>query len=143
MEPVITEQGVSSGSTNITNITNMANIIPTPLYNKYDSKSVYGSGVSAQQKRLFTKAAVIGARAAWSLNEWSLMGEFVSQLPEDNIDASFLSAVLAIHNENYQESSYLIEQTRRHLDSTITALLAESYGRAYVPLIMVFIKLIF
>jgi hypothetical protein len=95
------------------------------------------SRVAALQKRLFTKAAVIGARSAWSLNEWNLMDTFVSQLPEDNIDACFMRAVLAIHHENYLESAQLIEQTRRHLDSNITALLAESYGRAYVPLIMV------
>lgn len=28
-----------------------------------------------------TKAAVIGARAAWSLEEWDLMDAFVGQLP--------------------------------------------------------------
>lgn len=93
--------------------------------------------VADQQKRLFSKAAVIGARAAWSLNEWNLMESFVTQLPEENLDASFMRAVLAIHRENFTDSSRFIEQTRLHLDSTITALLAESYGRAYVPLIMV------
>jgi hypothetical protein len=84
-----------------------------------------------------TKAAVIGARAAWSLNGWELMDTFVSQLPADNIDASFMRAVLAVHTEKYEEASQLIEQTRHHLDDSIRALLAESYGRAYVPLIMV------
>jgi hypothetical protein len=49
-----------------------------------------------------SKAAVIGARAAWSLNGWDLMETFVSQLPSDNIDASFMRAVLAVHNEKYK-----------------------------------------
>lgn len=93
--------------------------------------------VSTQQKRLYSKIVVIGARSAWSLNEWNLMNSFVQELPNDNIDACFMRAVLAIHNENYSKSAQLIEQTRKYLDSTITALLAESYGRAYVPLIMV------
>lgn len=84
-----------------------------------------------------TKAAVIGARAAWSLNSWALMDDIVSRLPADNRDASFMRAVLAVHKENYDEAAILIEQTRRHLDGGIRALLAESYGRAYVPLIMV------
>jgi tetratricopeptide (TPR) repeat protein len=84
-----------------------------------------------------SKAAVIGARAAWSLNGWGLMDNIVSQLPSDNIDASFMRAVIAVHKENYEEAAALIEQTRRHLDGGIRALLAESYGRAYVPLIMV------
>lgn len=84
-----------------------------------------------------TKAAVIGARAAWSLNSWGLMDDIVSRLPPDNRDASFMRAVLAVHKENYEEAAILIEQTRKHLDGGIRALLAESYGRAYVPLIMV------
>ena len=92
---------------------------------------------SQHHKRLHTKIVVIGARAAWSLNEWNLMNSFVSELPNDNIDACFMRAVLAIYHENYTKSTQLIEQTRKYLDSTITALLAESYGRAYVPLIMV------
>ena len=92
-----------------------------------------GPGVSATH----TKAAVIGARAAWSLNGWGLMDNIVSQLPADNIDACFMRAVLAVHKENYSDAAALIEQTRRHLDGNIRALLAESYGRAYVPLIMV------
>lgn len=83
-----------------------------------------------------TKAAVIGARAAWSLNEWSLMDNCVSQLPADNVDGSFLKAVLAVHNENYAESRRLLEDTRKHLDRTISSLMTESFGRAYMPLIM-------
>jgi FAT domain len=96
-------------------------------------KAEGGPGGSATH----SKAAVIGARAAWSLNGWGLMDNIVSQLPSDNIDASFMRAVIAVHKENYDEAASLIEQTRRHLDGGIRALLAESYGRAYVPLIMV------
>lgn len=88
-------------------------------------------------KNTHTKAAVIGARSAWSLNEWTLMDNIVSQLPQDNVEASFLRSVLAVHNENYEESAIHIERTRSQLDKSITALLAESYGRAYVPLVMV------
>jgi len=84
-----------------------------------------------------TKAAVIGARSAWSLNEWTLMDNIVSQLPQDNVEASFLRSVLAVHNENFEDSTIHIERTRSQLDKSITALLAESYGRAYVPLVMV------
>lgn len=84
-----------------------------------------------------TKAAVIGARAAWSLNEWELMDQFVLQLPPDNIDSCFMRAVLAVHNGNYDSSATWIDKTRKLLDSNIAALLSESYGRAYVPLILV------
>lgn len=90
-----------------------------------------------RDKQLFTKAAVIGARSAWSLNKWGQMKTFVSQLPSDNVDACFLRAVMASHDEDYVTSAKYIEQTRKHLDSNISALLAESYSRAYHPLIMV------
>eukprot|EP00981_Chlorochromonas_danica_P010478 scaffold3243_cov173-Ochromonas_danica.AAC.11 len=90
----------------------------------------------ASKSNTHTKAAVIGARAAWSLNEWSLMDNCVNQLPPDNVDGSFLKAVLAVHNENYEESCRLLEETRKRLDKTISSLMTESYGRAYMPLIM-------
>jgi phosphatidylinositol kinase/protein kinase (PI-3 family) len=84
-----------------------------------------------------TKAAVIGARAAWSLNEWNLMDDFVCQLPADNVDGSFMKAILAVHRENYDDAHKNIETTRTYLDKSISALMTESYGRAYMPLIMV------
>ncbi|RYH28611.1 DUF3385 domain-containing protein [archaeon] len=90
----------------------------------------------ANKTNKHTKAAVIGARAAWSLNEWLVMDSCVSQLPPDNVDGSFLKAVLAVHTENFAESRRLLEQTRRHLDTSISSLMTESYGRAYMPLIM-------
>jgi phosphatidylinositol kinase/protein kinase (PI-3 family) len=82
-----------------------------------------------------TKAAVLGGRAAWYLNQWNLMDQFISQLSNDNVEGSFMKAVLAVHHGKYDESARLIEHTRKQLDLGITALLAESYGRAYVPLI--------
>ena len=82
-----------------------------------------------------TKAAVLGGRAAWYLNKWNLMDQFISQLSNDNVEGSFMKAVLAVHHGKYDESARLIEHTRKQLDLGITALLAESYGRAYVPLI--------
>ena len=42
---------------------------------------------------------------AWSLNQWGLMENIVSQLPQDNVEASFLRSVLAVHNEKYEESA--------------------------------------
>ena len=92
---------------------------------------------NADRKSPHTKAAVIGARAAWSLNEWELMDTFVAQLPADNLDACFMKAVLAVHSEDYESSKEWIDVTRHHLDASVSTLLTESYGRAYVPLIMV------
>ncbi len=96
-----------------------------------------GNNVDSKESKVHTKAAIVGARAAWSLNQWGLMGSFVSQLPSNNVDACFMRAVLAVHQENYKDSATYIEQTRRYLDSSLSALLSESYGRAYMSLIMI------
>ena len=73
--------------------------------------------------KMLTKATVVGARAAWSLNEWHLMEQFTNQLPEDNIDATFMKAVLAVHSENYDKSAKYISATRKQLNRDIAALL--------------------
>ena len=84
-----------------------------------------------------TKAAVLCGRAAWALSEWSLMDSIVTQLPENNVEGLFMKAVLAAHRGENEESCRQLAHTRQVLDVGITTLLAESYGRAYVPLIMV------
>jgi hypothetical protein len=48
-----------------------------------------------------------------------------------------MRAVLSVHSENWSASSEYIDQTRRQLSENLTALLTESYSRAYVPLIVV------
>lgn len=84
-----------------------------------------------------SKAAVIAARSAWALNDWKTMGDYVAYLGDDNIDGSFYRAVLAVHQENYEHAAQHINTARRHLDKSLTALLSESYNRAYVSLVMV------
>ena len=130
---------IKVGSPSMT--TTVTNNVPTPPGVGHGSINVPGPGKdhSSEVKdlQLFTKAAVLGARSAWSLNNWGIMSQFVSQLPTNNTDACFLRAVIAAHDEDYTTSADFIEQTRRHLDSSIAALLAESYSRGYDPLIMV------
>lgn len=99
-------------------------------------KSSTASASTAPSSNIHTKAAVIGARAAWSLSEWDLMDTFVSSLSTDNVDGCFMRAVLATHRDDFATSEILIDQTRKQLDASISALLSESYGRAYNPLIM-------
>eukprot|EP00595_Chromulina_sp_UTEXLB2642_P003213 CAMPEP_0196768462 /NCGR_PEP_ID=MMETSP1095-20130614/42795_1 /TAXON_ID=96789 ORGANISM="Chromulina nebulosa, Strain UTEXLB2642" /NCGR_SAMPLE_ID=MMETSP1095 /ASSEMBLY_ACC=CAM_ASM_000446 /LENGTH=1571 /DNA_ID=CAMNT_0042138109 /DNA_START=3776 /DNA_END=8494 /DNA_ORIENTATION=- len=86
---------------------------------------------------MHTKVAVIGARAAWSLCEWDVMDKFTSNLSYDNVDGTFMRAVLATHRDEFLTATTMITKTRKLLDSSISTLLAESYGRAYFPLIMV------
>ena len=61
-----------------------------------------------------------GARAAWSLNRWDVMDSFVQRLPTNNMDSTFMKAVLAVHAEDYDTSSVYIDRTRKHLDETVS-----------------------
>jgi hypothetical protein len=82
------------------------------------------------------KVTVIGARAAWCLNDWGLMETLVDELHHDNSDACIMRAVLAVQKGDYTKSSIYIEEVRKQQYDQLSGLLAESYSRAYVPLVM-------
>lgn len=50
------------------------------------------------------------------------MDTFVQRLPADNIDSTFMKAVLAVHNEDFDTSSVYIDRTRKHLDHSVSFL---------------------
>lgn len=81
------------------------------------------------------KSARIAAAAAWGLNEWDSMINYVNFLPENSQDGAFYRAVLNIHNEDYDISKLYIDQARTILDSELTAVAGESYQRAYGALV--------
>jgi tetratricopeptide (TPR) repeat protein len=66
------------------------------------------------------KAAVVGARAAWSLNRWDVMDSFVKKLPTGNIDTTFMSAVLAVHEGDFEKSDAYIDKTRKFLNQNVS-----------------------
>ncbi|CAB3230731.1 unnamed protein product [Arctia plantaginis] len=81
------------------------------------------------------KAARLAAAAAWGLNEWESMAKYVNFLPENTQDGAFYRAVLNIHNEQFNQSRFYIDQARSLLDSELTAVAGESYQRAYGALV--------
>ncbi|XP_050347704.1 serine/threonine-protein kinase mTOR [Nymphalis io] len=81
------------------------------------------------------KSARLAAAAAWGLNEWDSMTNYVNFLPENSQDGAFYRAVLNIHNEDYDVSKLFIDQARTILDSELTAVAGESYQRAYGALV--------
>lgn len=107
----------------------------TDILNRSNSASMQKT--EKRELSVYARAAVVGARAAWALGEWNVMDSLVSELPDDNLDTTFLKAVLSVHQENFSASRLFIDRTRRHLDQGITALMKESYSRAYVHLVMV------
>ncbi|PGH13669.1 Atypical/PIKK/FRAP protein kinase [Helicocarpus griseus UAMH5409] len=75
--------------------------------------------------------APLAAGAAWGRGQWDLMDSYIAVMKEQTPDRSFFGAILAIHKNNFDEAKMFIEKARNGLDTELTALLGESYNRAY------------
>jgi len=99
-----------------------------------------------QQQKDRKRATRLAARASWQLGDWSQLEQFASLLREDtttpagglplNFDTAFLNAVLQIHDKSWDLARFSIDAARRAMDQRLTALMAESYGRAYPSLVV-------
>ena len=104
--------------------------------------------------------APTAALAAWNLNQWDDMEQYVSMLYSGSAGRSlggpspgtgtgigtmidvtgggaFLQAVLSIRSGEYQAAKVFIEQAREELAAELTALVGESYERAYPDMVRV------
>ena len=83
---------------------------------------------SIENKRMI---APLAAAAAWGLSQWELMEDYLKALKSSSPDRSFFGAIAAIHRNEFMETHRYIEKARDALDTELSALLAESYTRAY------------
>lgn len=99
------------------------------------------------------KAFRMCAQAAWRLGQWGELERYATQLagnservslapiagslssegslPLVDFDGAFYSAVLHVHRKEWLDAASSIDAARRAMDGRLTALMAESYGRAY------------
>lgn len=75
--------------------------------------------------------APLAAVAAWSLNQWDLMEDYIQVMKPDSADRHFYRAILSVHRNQQQKAVQQISKARDLLDPELTAMVAESYGRAY------------
>ncbi|KKZ57818.1 FKBP12-rapamycin complex-associated protein [[Emmonsia] crescens] len=75
--------------------------------------------------------APLAAGAAWGRGQWELMDSYIGVMKEQTPDRSFFGAILAIHRNQFDEAAMFIEKARNGLDTELSALLGESYNRAY------------
>jgi FKBP12-rapamycin complex-associated protein len=75
--------------------------------------------------------APLAAAAAWGRGQWELMDSYLGVMKEQSPDRSFFGAILAIHRNQFEEANMYIEKARNGLDTELSALLGESYNRAY------------
>ncbi|CAG9564543.1 unnamed protein product [Danaus chrysippus] len=81
------------------------------------------------------KSAKIAAAASWGLQEWDSMKKFVECIPDDTQDGAFYRAILSIHDGHWPESRHYVDSARSLLDAELSAVVGESYQRAYGALV--------
>eukprot|EP00731_Ephydatia_muelleri_P014310 Em0008g30a len=77
------------------------------------------------------KMSVMASAAAWGLGEWDRMKQYVSSIPKGTMDCSFYHALLNIHGKEFNKAQECINDARDILYTELTALVGESYNRAY------------
>ncbi|KXS11006.1 FAT-domain-containing protein [Gonapodya prolifera JEL478] len=75
--------------------------------------------------------APLAAAASWGLGQWDMMDEYITIMKPESPDGAFFRAILALHRNLYPQSQQYINRTRELLDTELTALVGESYNRAY------------
>lgn len=112
------------------------------------------SGKPAPQ-RSRRKAARICAQAAWRLGQWDELEKFADQLvgrhhhqatgssavtgtlaTKIDFDGSFYSAVLHVHRKEWSAAAESVDAARKAMDQRLTALMSESYSRAYPSMVV-------
>ncbi|WPK25591.1 hypothetical protein PUMCH_002911 [Australozyma saopauloensis] len=83
---------------------------------------------SAETKR---NVAPLAAAAAWGLGHWDDMDAYIRVMSPASPDKAFFSAILALHRNSFERASNHILTARDLLVTEITALVSESYNRAY------------
>ena len=75
--------------------------------------------------------APLAAAAAWGINSWELMDNYLGVMKANSPDRSFFGAIASLNQNSFAEALEHIEKARDGLDTELTALLGESYTRAY------------
>jgi FKBP12-rapamycin complex-associated protein len=75
--------------------------------------------------------APLAAAAAWSLNEWDAMEDYIAVMNPESSERSFYRAILSVHRNHFPKALTQIAKARDLLDPELTSLVGENYGRSY------------
>lgn len=84
--------------------------------------------------------APVAAHAAWQLGDWGQMKsyvDFISSHSGGGAEGAFLSAVLDVHRGDLESAAESTERARELLGADMSALVGESYERAYSDMVRV------
>ncbi|KAK3316631.1 phosphatidylinositol 3-kinase tor2 [Apodospora peruviana] len=83
------------------------------------------------------RIAPLATTAAWGLGKWDQMDNYLQSMKRFSPDRAFFGAILALHRNQFREAVICIEQAREGLDTELSALVSESYNRAYQQVVRV------
>uniref|UniRef100_A0A5S6QLG6 Serine/threonine-protein kinase TOR n=1 Tax=Trichuris muris TaxID=70415 RepID=A0A5S6QLG6_TRIMR len=92
---------------------------------------------STCEPRYKRTVARIAASAAWGLGQWDPMRDYVSVMNHSSVDGCFYQAVLAVEKGNFSDAHSCIDTARDLIDTELTAMVSESYNRAYETMVTV------
>ncbi|KAF9295116.1 phosphatidylinositol kinase- protein kinase tor1, partial [Mortierella antarctica] len=83
-----------------------------------------------------SQMAKFAAAASWGLGQWDVLSDYISMM-DHSPNKAFFKAVLYLYRGQYQLAEEAIGDTRSMLDTELTALVSESYNRAYETVVRV------
>ncbi|SPQ26658.1 5e2edd65-6acc-4dcf-a7ef-f29e4cb58798 [Thermothielavioides terrestris] len=83
------------------------------------------------------RIAALATTAAWGLGKWDSMDIYLQSMKRFSPDRAFFGAILALHRNQFREALGFIQQAREGLDTELSALVSESYNRAYQVVVRV------
>jgi len=90
-----------------------------------------------EEPTIRSKIAPLAAEAAWDLGQWDRMPALLEWMEEDRIESPFFKALYAVHRSEFDAARRFVEQARARLDAELTAVVGESYNRAYRAIVKV------
>ncbi len=78
----------------------------------------------------------LGAQAAWSLGQWEDMGTYVEVTNENTLNGAYLRAIINVHHDRFSAAQKMVDKARGLLDKAMTAMIRESYNRAYKHIVL-------
>jgi serine/threonine-protein kinase mTOR len=85
--------------------------------------------IASQEER--REIAPMAAAAAWSLNEWDSMEDYIAVMRADSPDRAFYRAILHVHQNQFPKALAQIAKARDLLEPELSSFVGEGYGRSY------------
>ena len=81
---------------------------------------------------LYEDLPSLGAMASWGLGKWPKIQVFLELMEENSLDRRYFEAILAVHEERYEDAQRVIDMSHRlSLEQNIAGDLKQSYVHAY------------